>query len=682
VLCRSLNCNTEPTGAAEGESGGDESSDVMSGGTACVKGERCMHTFIRCQKMNRLFIGCQPSPMQGQPAPSDLDRALQALHNKESPSFQPYTAQSAYAKPTDAVDRLRSVLPQYASPASLQRTPIASSAPIVRAPETNRLNISASEISQFASQDVTIETWYPESASALPRLAPPRLLSPVEVPPAQRAVAAAAGRSDFVRPPPSFYPSIVHTAQVKTQDLTNRFVSGISTDRLNISAASLQRTPIASSAPIVRAPETNRLNISASEISQFASQDAKIETWYPESASALPSPLAPPRLLSPVEVPPAQRAAASASNSVDDSIHRSHSSSRLNFASVPESRFPSQDNRIDPHSVNVRSDDSDTDLPDSDRWEAFPHSEQGVKTLMLHFVAGFTPMHSMPSNARIELFNFMKQSFFMSRPSDCDRVAYSFWLHSAPRPDNPSIETTMNVPMQENFGRHSDVHHSFFDDFISCMLEMRDLHLPQFAEYGCHVFHSYDKIVPSQGEIDDVPFGAKKAKRWKEILPGSENVYFHKCPLDLTASVEYYKATSMNTSDSNLNHAVICMGGDLSSLLVIKSALEKGISVFFIAKTGKLADCISEVRRMQKSYQRPEILANLICDLKRCTSADALTPSHPDDESADALTPSQPDDGSGDALTLSQPDDVNWPEYNSAWLYVSFSHSVYHCSSC
>ena len=576
-----------------------------------------------------LFIGLLSTAMQGQPVPSDLDKAVQALHNKESFSFQPYTAQSAYAKPNDTVDRLRSVLPQYASAAALQRTPVASSAFNVTAPETNRLNISAAEISQFASP-VKIETWFPTSASALPPLAPPRLLSPVEVPSAQRAVAAAAGGSEFVRDaaPSSFYPSSLYTAQAKTQDLANRFVSGIS---------------------------TNRLKVSASEINQFASQDVKFEYPHPTSASALP-PLAPPRLLSPVEVPSAQRAVAAVSDSVDDSIHRGHSSNRLNFAPVSESRFPSQDTRIDPRSVNVHSDDLDTDLLDSDRWEAFPDSEQVAKTLMLHFVAGFSPMHSMLSNARIELFNFMKQSFFMSRPSDCDRVAYSFWLHSVPRPEHADDGTTMHVPMQENFGRHSEVHHSFFDDFISCMLEMRDLHLPQFAEYSCHVFHSYDRVVPSQGEIDDVDFGAKKAKRWKDILPGRESVYFHKSPLDLTASAEYYNTTSMNTSDSNLNHAVICMGGDLSSLLVIKSALEKGISVFFIAKTGKLADCISEVRRMQKSYQRPEILANLICDLKRCTSADPLAPS--------------------------QPDDVNRPEYNSTWLYVSFSYSVYHFCSC
>jgi hypothetical protein len=605
------------------------------GQAACgsVQGELCMRAFIRYLKMNSLFIGRSPTPMQGLPAPSDLDRALQALHNKESSSFQPYTAQSAYAKPTDAAERLRPLPPQYVAPAALQRASLASSAANFRAPETNRLNISASEISQFASQDVKIEAWYPTSASALSPLAPPRLLSTVEVPPAQRAETAAADRSEFVRdaPPPNFFPASVYTAQAKAPDPTNLFVSGIS---------------------------TNRLNISASETGQFASHDVKSEYRHPTSASVLP-PLAPPRLLSTVEVPPAERAVASASNTVDDSIHRSHSSSRLNFASVSESRFPSQDTRMDPRPVNVRCDDSDTELLDSDQWDAFPYSDQVLKTLMLHFVAGFTPTHSMPSNARVELFNFMKQSFFMSRPSDCDRVAYSFWLHSAPRPDNPTIDdetTTMHVPMQENFGRHSDAHHSFFDDFISCMLEMLDLHLPQFAEYGCHVFHSYDKVVPSQGEIDDVPFGAKKAKRWKNILPGSENIYFHKCPLDLTASAEYYEATSMNTSDSNLNHAVICMGGDLSSLLVVKSALEKGIPVFFIAKTGKLADCISEVRRMQKSYQRPEILANLICDLKRCTSADPLTPS--------------------------QPEDVNMPEYSSAWLYVSFSHSVYGCSSC
>ena len=80
----------------------------------------------------------------------------------------------------------------------------------------------------------------------------------------------------------------------------------------------------------------------------------------------------------------------------------------------------------------------------------------------------------------------------------------------------------------------------------------------------------------------------------------------------------------MRASDSSIHHILICMGGDLSSLFAIKSAIEKGLVIFVIAQTGKLANCIAALRKMHdNATQRSEILASLSIILKRSTGHDS-----------------------------------------------------------
>jgi hypothetical protein len=113
----------------------------------------------------------------------------------------------------------------------------------------------------------------------------------------------------------------------------------------------------------------------------------------------------------------------------------------------------------------------------------------------------------------------------------------------------------------------------------------------------------------------------KSTQRW-EISTDIGNVLFHKSSLfqDIAAYAKDYCATAMQARDSSMQHALICMGGDISSLFAIKAAIERGTIVFVISQTGKLANCIAEVAHMQKqSKQQSEIAASLAHILKRCT---------------------------------------------------------------
>jgi hypothetical protein len=78
----------------------------------------------------------------------------------------------------------------------------------------------------------------------------------------------------------------------------------------------------------------------------------------------------------------------------------------------------------------------------------------------------------------------------------------------------------------------------------------------------------------------------------------------------------------MQPQDDNTQHAVICLGGDLSSLFAIKGAISQGIHVFIMSQTGKLSDCISRAWQMQqdKSTHHSEILAGVTSILKHSTS--------------------------------------------------------------
>jgi len=133
-----------------------------------------------------------------------------------------------------------------------------------------------------------------------------------------------------------------------------------------------------------------------------------------------------------------------------------------------------------------------------------------------------------------------------------------------------------------------------------------------------HVFHSYDDVVAGQGTIQSVKYGSGTALRWK--INNLDRVYFHQeLDTDLLANVEFYCSKVMAASDSS--HALICMGGDISTIFAIKSAIEKGMVIFVIDQTGKLSNCIALLRQMQhKSVPSSEILANLLIFLKRCTS--------------------------------------------------------------
>jgi hypothetical protein len=84
----------------------------------------------------------------------------------------------------------------------------------------------------------------------------------------------------------------------------------------------------------------------------------------------------------------------------------------------------------------------------------------------------------------------------------------------------------------------------------------------------------------------------------------------------------------MHTSDSRIKHAVICMGGDVSSILLILYAIQKGISIFVIAQTGRLSDCIADLRDiLERSANDPTILAQFTKKLQRCTCTDSASQS-------------------------------------------------------
>lgn len=237
-------------------------------------------------------------------------------------------------------------------------------------------------------------------------------------------------------------------------------------------------------------------------------------------------------------------------------------------------------------------------------------------TLTVHCIFGYEPYHKMLPDARLKLFHFIKRALYTHR--EADRVALSFWC-PARASSLQSSDNVLSVPNVMNFGRHS-ITHSFLDDFFSCALEMHSLNLLDAGDFAYHVFHSFSDVVPSLGRMHNEN---KSTQRW-EIGSDIENVLFYKSVFqDIPAYAEYYCATAMQARNSSTQHALICMGGDISSLFVIKTAIEQGTIVFIVAQTGKLADCIAEVVHMQKqSKEQSEIAASLAHILKRCTGRD------------------------------------------------------------
>jgi hypothetical protein len=240
---------------------------------------------------------------------------------------------------------------------------------------------------------------------------------------------------------------------------------------------------------------------------------------------------------------------------------------------------------------------------------------------MLHIVFGCDPYHSMLPNAHIKLFNFIKDALYALR-IDSGRTAFSFWSPCSPSQSPRPSADNLHVPNVLNFGRHSS-HHSFLDDVVSCAIEMHSTVLPQTCNFAYHVFHSYDDVCASQGVINTMETPSSSTKRWT-LPPNIDNIYFHKSEChDVMTGAELYCATAMRSAGGNAQHAAVCMGGDLGSIFVIKSAIEKGIQVFVIQQTGKLADCIAALKEMQNlSMQRSEILSNLLFMLQNCTSHD------------------------------------------------------------
>ncbi len=244
--------------------------------------------------------------------------------------------------------------------------------------------------------------------------------------------------------------------------------------------------------------------------------------------------------------------------------------------------------------------------------------QEDERTLKVHFIAGCVPHHTMLPDARLKLFQFIKKTLY-SHSTDADRVNVSFWCPCRSRSSQSASLTLPNIP---NFGRHSS-RHSFVDDVFSCALEMHSLNLLHPDDFEYHVYHSYLDVAASLGEVRGCT-DSKSEHIWN-MNPHMQNVFLHKSVFaDVSDFASHYSATAMQTQDVNIQHAVMCLGGDLSSLFAIKAAIAQGIHVFIMSQTGKLADCISRAWHMQKekSTHHSELLASLTSMLKHSTDDD------------------------------------------------------------
>ncbi len=320
------------------------------------------------------------------------------------------------------------------------------------------------------------------------------------------------------------------------------------------------------------------------------------------------------------------------------------------------SKFPASDITSDSHRPPPFSEPTPVDIPPVQRsvsvsdlldgddarlesdgeehtaWCAFPESESSPfstalhadkSTFLVHFVFGCSPLHSMIPDARLKLLNFIKQGLF-ARCIEAGRGAFLFrFPGTALAADSASFER-LTVPNIANFGRHS-IRHSFFDDVFSCALEMHTLQLLHASDFAYHIFHSCDEVDASPKlTTSSKPASSDDTSNGWALPPSLGKIHFIKSiRRSFAVSAKWYSKTVMQAADGSSQHAVICMGGDLSSIFVIKSAIEKGIIVFFIKRTGKLADCIAELKQMQqKSMQRSEMLATLMFTLRQVTGHD------------------------------------------------------------
>jgi hypothetical protein len=282
-------------------------------------------------------------------------------------------------------------------------------------------------------------------------------------------------------------------------------------------------------------------------------------------------------------------------------------------------------------SFKLHAVDRDSIEPDREKPAVFPSFSQFVpsgangsttegdeRTLKVHFVAGCVPYHTMLPDARLKFFQFIKKTLY-SHSTNADRVNVSFWTPCRSR----SVQSaSLALPNVQNFGRHSR-RHSFVDDILSCALEMHTLNLLHPDDFEYHVHHSYLDVAASVGELRGSS-DSKSEQIWS-INPHMQNVFLHKAVFaDVSDFAGHYSATEMQAQDDSTQHALICLGGDLSSLFAIKAAIAQGINVFIISPTGKLADCISRAWHMQKekSTQHSELLSNLTSMLKQSTGSD------------------------------------------------------------
>jgi hypothetical protein len=150
---------------------------------------------------------------------------------------------------------------------------------------------------------------------------------------------------------------------------------------------------------------------------------------------------------------------------------------------------------------------------------------------------------------------------------------------------------------------------------------MHSLNLLHPDDFEYHLYHSYLDVAASLGDVRD-SLESKSEQVW-DMNPLMQSVFLHKSVFaDVSDFAEHYCATAMQPQDDNTQHAVICLGGDLSSLFAIKGAISQGIHVFIMSQTGKLSDCISRAWQMQqdKSTHHSEILAGVTSILKHSTS--------------------------------------------------------------
>jgi hypothetical protein len=301
------------------------------------------------------------------------------------------------------------------------------------------------------------------------------------------------------------------------------------------------------------------------------------------------------------------------------------------FEALPPCRDASAETRLSGGNCNVDDESVDLEddhLPSLDAFSPFTtHGASGCsatdtnyeKILMVHCTFGCAPDHYMLPDAHLKLSLFIKHALYeLGHSTDADRVAISFWCPHAPSSAHLAVP---NIP---NFGRHTAVH-SFLDDFFNCALEMHSLNQLHANDFAYHVFHSYNTVKASLGSVSKCSCSACSVQCW-QINQDFGNVFFHRSFFDdMSAYADHYSATVMTTGDSHLQHALICMGGDLTTLFAIKAAIQQDIIVFVIAQTGKLADCIAEVRQMQNNSKlRSEILACLSTILKSCTGLDGV----------------------------------------------------------